>query len=137
VAGREISVTQLGIDWQKDTGLPVARSATPLARHTSATGAQVAAEMAGRLGLQYFQLLDRVGEVTDHQAARILGVGLSSINSTRNRAERWVIYSGRVERVTWPSGKTSERCYWRKRTPAEIEAYDAQAAQQAALPMET
>jgi hypothetical protein len=120
-------------DWTADVHMPVAPSSHPIARHTSATGAQVAAEVAGRLGLQYLALLDQVGQATDHQAAQILGAGLSSINSTRSRLERWVRASGRVDRRPWPNGRVSERAYWRRATPAEIRAYDEQQATQTVL----
>jgi len=131
-------MTQPRFDWTADAQMPVARSRAVLASHTSATGAQVANAMASALGLHYLELLERLGEVTDHQAARILGVGLSSINSTRWRLARWIIASGHVERVPWPSGRHSERCFWRRRTPAELVAYDDdQATRQACLPEET
>jgi hypothetical protein len=126
-------MTQPAFAWSSDVRLPVAPSPHPIARHTSATGAQVAAAVAGRLGLQYLALLGQLGQATDHQAARILGAGLSSINSTRSRLARWVIESGEVDRVYWPGGRVSERAYWRRATPAEIAAWDLAHAEQPAL----
>jgi len=129
-------MTQPAFEWSSGLQMPVAPSSHPIARHTSATGAQLAAEVAGRLGLQYLELLDRVGEASDHQAARTLGVGLSSINSTRSRLDRWVIESGRVDRVQWPSKRWTERARWRRRTPAEIRQWDQAHAEQPAFEME-
>ncbi len=59
---------------------------TPISRHHSAQAAQHAAEKRGRRTLEYLALLSEVGEagVTDHDAARMLGLPLSSINSIRN-----------------------------------------------------
>lgn len=59
---------------------------TPISRHHSAQAAQQAAEKRGRRTLEYLELLARVGDagLTDHDAARMLGVPLSSVNSIRN-----------------------------------------------------
>lgn len=59
---------------------------TPISRHRSAQAAEAASHTRGRRTLEYLALLDRVGEngVTDHDAARMLGLPLSSINSIRN-----------------------------------------------------
>lgn len=59
---------------------------TPISRQHSALAAQAAAEKRGEKTLEYLALLDRVGAdgVSDHDAARMLGLPLSSINSIRN-----------------------------------------------------
>lgn len=66
--------------------LPFADSPHPIARHHSALAAIAAAPTRGRRTLEYLALLGEVGEegVTDHDAARMLGLPLSSINSIRN-----------------------------------------------------
>jgi len=115
-------------DWSADVRMPVAPSPYPLVRHTSATGAQVAAITAGQRARDYLDLLDRVGEATDYQAARALGCGVSSICSTRAMLARWLHPSGRVDRVTWPGGRTSERAYWRRATPREVTQWDEEHA---------
>ena len=56
---------------------------TPISRHCSYEGAQTAAEHAGRLALKLFALYASHGPQTDAEAAMRLGVGRSSINSTR------------------------------------------------------
>ena len=121
------------VRWDRECPLPVAPSSSRAARPASATGAQVAAVIAGVVSLRYIHLLEKVGEASDHEASRVLGVGLSSINSTRSRLERWIIESGNFDRVTWPNGHVSERTRWRLRTPAEVAQYDADQATQAML----
>lgn len=66
---------------------------TPISRHRSAQAAQKAAEKRGRKTLEYLELLARVGVdgICDHDAARMLGVPLSSINSIRNGCGELVI----------------------------------------------
>lgn len=70
---------------------------TPISRHHSAQAAHQAAEKRGRKTLEYLELLAKVGEagVTDHDAARMLGVPLSSINSIRNGCGELVAPSDR------------------------------------------
>lgn len=111
---------------QADVALPVAPSASPLARHASATGAQAAAAMASHLMRAYLAFLDRVGSATDKAAAAALRVDVGTINSTRNRLRRDVGPSGRFETVQQPSGRTTKRNCYRRRTPAELDAYDAE-----------
>lgn len=76
---------QTGFDFSRDVNLPVSGK-SPIARHHSAKAAQSAAVNRGRKTLEYLALLEKVGEVgvTDHDAARMLGVPLSSVNSIRN-----------------------------------------------------
>lgn len=76
---------QLGLDWTTDVSLPVSGK-SPIARHHSAKAAQSAAVNRGRKTIEYLELLEKVGArgVTDHDAARMLGVPLSSVNSIRN-----------------------------------------------------
>lgn len=103
---------QPGFDWSSDVSLPVSGE-TPEARHASATGSQRAAKSRADLAVRYIALLKALGPLSDHEAARALGVGLSSINSTRDgvagRAEpKRVVPSGQYEvtafgtrRVRW------------------------------------
>lgn len=59
---------------------------TPISRHHSAEAAQRASVARGKRTMEYLDLLAKVGEegVIDHDAARMLGLPLSSINSIRN-----------------------------------------------------
>lgn len=88
--------------------------ATPISRHRSAQAAEAASHTRGRRTLEYLALLDRVGAdgITDHDAARMLGLPLSSINSIRNGCGRLVEPSERVGES--PFGR-KVTC-WRKRT---------------------
>lgn len=120
------------------TDMPIAPSASPLARHASATGAQAAAAMAPALVRRYLAFLDRVGAATDKAAAAALRVDVGSINSVRNRLAREVGPSGRFESVRQPTGRVTKRNCYRRRTADEIAAYDAEArlaaASQPSLP---
>jgi len=67
--------------------IPLPFSGTsPLSRHHSALAADAAATRRGVQTLRYLALLKEVGRrgITDHQAATMLGMPLSSINSIRN-----------------------------------------------------
>lgn len=117
---------QASFDWSADVHRPVATSASPVARHCSATGAQFAGRVLGDLAVRYLALL-RHGRATDHHGARALGVGLSSINSTRNAVRRYVIEAG-TQRIERPCGRSTSRTYWRLRTAAEIAQFDEECA---------
>lgn len=71
---------------------------TPISRHRSAQAAEAASHTRGLRTLQYLALLNRVGAdgVSDHEAQRMLGFPLSSINSIRNGCGRLVEPSARV-----------------------------------------
>jgi hypothetical protein len=103
-----------GVIWQPQCPLPVAPSAVPQARHASATGAQYAAVHRGALTLRYLDLLARLGRLSDHEAAGMLGVGLSSINSTR--AKLGAAIAAAPEALDdvhhWPTGHTTRRTRW-------------------------
>lgn len=102
------------LDWDRECPLPVAPSTSPQARHSSATGAQVAAETRGQLTLRYLELLRIVGPRSDHEASRALGAGLSSINSTRaNLGAQVEEDTGNYEVHVWPSGRMTRRTRWR------------------------
>ena len=60
----------------------------PISRHCSYEGAQAAAEHAGRLALKLLALYASHGPLTDAEAAGLLEVGRSSINSTRGNLVR-------------------------------------------------
>jgi len=100
-------MTQPGLDWDRDVSLPVSgRSGS--ARHASSTGAQRAARDRGAVTLAYVALLERLGPLTDHDAARLLGRGVSSLNSVRNALGARVRPSGAYQtsefgtkRVMW------------------------------------
>jgi hypothetical protein len=107
------------LDWDRECPLPVAPSASPQARHASATGAQVAAVTRWLLTLRYIELLERLGPRSDHEASRALGVGLSSINSTRAALGAQVTDdAGNYEVHVWPSGRMTRRTRWRLVPPA-------------------
>ena len=87
--------------------------ATPISRHHSAQAAEAAAPSRGRRTLEYLALLDQVGiaGVTDHDAARMLALPLSSINSIRNGCSEHVVPAMRSG--VSPYGRTVT-C-WRRR----------------------
>ena len=103
-------MNQLALDWTPGAVLPVS-GRTLGARHASASGAVFAAEHRGQLTLRYLALL-WVGPMSDQQAARALGVGVSSINSVRDGCGPLVEPSGLFETVTWPRGGTTKRTRW-------------------------
>lgn len=86
---------------------------TPISRHHSALAAEHAAEKRGQKTLEYLALLDRIGSagVTDHDAARMLGCPLSSINSIRNGCGEFVTPAETPGRS--PYGRVVTR--WRRR----------------------
>jgi hypothetical protein len=86
---------------------------TPIARHHSAEAARKAAEKRGEKSLQYLDLLSKVGEsgITDHEASRMLGLPLSSINSIRNGCGGLVIPADGVGLS--PYGRTVTK--WKRR----------------------
>lgn len=106
--------------WDAECPLPVAPSRSVRARHASATGAQYAARQRGALTLRYLRLLREVGPVSDHEAAGMLGVGLSSINSTRARLGARVVAASaeRDQLMHWPGGGVTRRTRWQLQ-PAE------------------
>lgn len=103
-----------GITWTPDCPLPVAHSSTSRAAHNSATGAQAASVTRGQLTLRYLRLLRELGPVSDHEASRMLGVGLSSINSTRSQLGPRVVAArdDRDEVHQWPGGRVTHRTRW-------------------------
>ncbi len=104
-------MTQPHLDWSRDVSLPVS-GRTPRARHASATGAQMAAERRGKLALDYRALLIEAGPMTDHEAAKVLGVSLSSIQPTRGSWGDRVTDEAGFQAVTWPSGRSTKRVRW-------------------------
>ena len=103
---------QLPIDWSADVRLPIA-GRTPRARHSSATGAQVAARTRGQVALAYRALLREHGPLSDYEAARILGRLVSSICSTRNGFGDSVVPSTSYELTAWGSKRV--RWQWVER----------------------
>ena len=106
-------MTQPTLDWSRDVSLPVS-GRTSQARQASATGAQAAVTRRGALTLRYLALLAH-GPCSDHEAARALGCGVSSVCSIRNGVSHLVEPSGTYECVTWPSGHMTRRARWRVR----------------------
>jgi len=99
-----------------DSTLPVAGK-TSEARHASATGAIRGSQLAGTQTLAYREVLRAAGPLSDHAASRLLGVGLSTICSTRNR---WIEAlpgciepSGEYETHTFASGRSTKAVMWR------------------------
>ena len=64
-------------------GLPFA-GITPLSRHTSHAGAEDAAPRALPQTIRYMAALRQHGGLTDHEAAKVLGLERSSINARRS-----------------------------------------------------
>lgn len=68
---------------QTDSGLPFSGS-VPLTRHTSRAGAEAAAERAPSQTARYIAaLLDARDGLTDHEAARLLGIPNTSVCARR------------------------------------------------------
>lgn len=103
-------MTQPALDF--DTSLPISGK-TPRARHASFTGARLAAEHRGAKTLEYLALLERM-PLSDPKAARMMGVGVSSICSIRNACvdAGLVTDSGRYEVAEWPGHRTTKRVKW-------------------------
>jgi hypothetical protein len=70
---------------------------SPISRHRSSQAAQHAAQKRGRRTREYLALLKEIGArgVSDHDAARMLGLPLSSINSIRNGCGDLVVATDR------------------------------------------
>ena len=100
-------------DWDCDVRLPVS-GRTPGARHASSTGAQVAADRRGEQTRRYLALLREAGPLSDHEAARMMGRGVSSINSIRNGCGALVVESGGYDVSQWPGGKVTKRVRWQR-----------------------
>jgi hypothetical protein len=71
-----------------DFTVPVAPSASRLAKHASWTGAVSASERVGRQALALLTLYRQVGPLTDRAAAEQLGLERSSICARRNELIR-------------------------------------------------
>lgn len=99
---------QAALDFDRDVNLPVS-GRTPRARQASATGAQRAAKDRGAVTLAYVALLREMGPLSDHEAARMLGRLVSSINSVRNGLGARVVPSGEHENTEWGT----RRVRWR------------------------
>lgn len=104
-----------GIDWQK-VELPVS-GCTPQARHAGATGALKASLNSGAQCRKYREALLAYGPLSDHEAARILGYPLSTINSIRQwrLPEGAVKASGDFQIVEWATAKGGTRITKRTR----------------------
>jgi hypothetical protein len=102
------------LDWDRECPLPVSRSKSDRARHASATGAQAAAPRRGALTLKYISVLRTFKRLSDHEAASMLGCGLSSINATRASLGEHVTEAPETydHVVTWPDGRTTRRTRW-------------------------
>jgi hypothetical protein len=94
---------------------------TPDATKASLSGAQLAAASRAVKTAAYLELLKFHGPLTDHDAAKRLGVGLSTINSVRgtliSRAARKrelppVVAAGTVK-ITFGYQRFSYRTLWR------------------------
>jgi hypothetical protein len=91
-----------------DAALPVA-GRSPEARHSSSTGAQHASQHRGTLTVAYVALLEQLGPMSDHEAARLLGKPLATLNSIRNGLGERVRPSGAYETTPW----NTKRVKWR------------------------
>src|SRR3954470_6262511 len=92
---------------------------TPLSCHHSASAAMDAAKTRGIETRRYLDLLATAPAVgfSDHEAAKALGLGLSSINSIRNGVALLVWPADRVERN--PTRPNIKRTCWRLASPEE------------------
>jgi len=102
-------MTQPAFNWSREASLPVS-GRTPLSRQCSAKAAQQASRTRGPKTREYLALLAQIGAhgVTDHDAARMLGLPLSSINSIRNGCGELVTAAGEGRS---PYGRAATR--WR------------------------
>lgn len=96
------------------TSLPV-HGRSPAARHASHSGAVYASKARGQQTLTYLALLERCGALSDHESARMMACGVSSINSIRAGLGELVEACG-YQVVTWPDGRQTKRTKWRKRS---------------------
>jgi hypothetical protein len=102
-------MTQPGLDWDRDVSLPVSGRSSA-ARHAGATGAQQAVRGRGAVTLAYVALLRQMGPLSDHEAAKLLGRQVSSVNSIRN---------GLADRVR-PSGAYQDTEFGTRRVRWEL-----------------
>ena len=102
-------------DWDADINAPTA-GRSPLARHCSATGAQMAgAAISGKLAklLAHFA---QVPQATLQEFAAAHGWQNNAVCSTVDRAKAvlgWLEETGAVKHVTWPNGRTTSQAYYR------------------------
>jgi hypothetical protein len=80
-------------------GLPFADSPHPIASHHSALAAEDSAKRRGAKTMIYLRLLAEAGAsgLSDHAAARMMGVPLSTVNSIRNGCGALVVPAVRRE----------------------------------------
>lgn len=103
------------LDFDRDVNMPLSGK-TPLARHCSSTGAQVAAiSITGKLAklLEHFA---KVPQGTLQEFAAAHGWQNNAVCSTFDRAKYelgWLEETGEVKRVTWPGGRQTSQVYHR------------------------
>jgi len=96
-----------------DQTVPIAPSDIPLARHTSALGAQDARPRACAQTRRYLRLLAKRGDegLTDWEAADLMGIERTSITARRRPlctlAEPWVVTNS-----TRPGPTGIKNCVW-------------------------
>lgn len=110
-----MSMTQPPLNFNPDIRMPVS-GRTPLARHCSASGAQVAAPLIrGKLAalLAFFAENPRA---TLQEFAAAHGWQNNAVCSTLDRAKYelgWLEETGEVKRVTWTNGRQTCQAYHR------------------------
>lgn len=99
--------------------MPYSQQNIPFQRgsHSSYTGALSAAVHRGRQTQRYLELLKTLGARTDHQAATLLHLPLSSVNSIRNGLGDVIVPSGfeevhvgarKTKRQKWALAQSSD-----------------------------
>lgn len=96
------------------------RGNTTSTKHAGWTGARQAVRTLGEKTSAYLQLLNQAGALTDHEAAELMHVGLSTINSIRNnlidgaaqREQSPPIVPDGFDLHTWGDGGTTKRTRW-------------------------
>ena len=90
---------------------PPYQGKTRAAKHASWTGARHASQRRADERARYLALLADVEAITDQEAAKRLGLGISSINSIRNGLKDRVVPRGH-ERMFWEDGTATSRTKW-------------------------
>lgn len=119
-------MNQPGFDWNAEVSQPVSGS-TPLARHCSATGAQVASVTAGSKMAKLLTLFSQHRRLTLNETATLIGIQDHSLCSTWNRVKAvmgWIEETGEVKRVTYSHGRVTSQAYHRLSEKGRQAAFD-------------
>jgi len=107
-------MTASSFEWDRDVNVPVS-GRTARSRHASATGAQAASVGRGVRTRAYLQVLYQAGArgLNDDQAAAILGIYRTSINSIRNGSMNagFVAETGQYDAAIFANRSTRRQRY--------------------------